>query len=772
MKKSAPPPPAGPSAEAKTFRKRFRRFVGKAKSRLRGVASLIFPLLLLAPSAANAGNRFPFPPEALPWRHLRVRDAGPSDRIPFLAFSPWTGATAGLPNPGGTTLRMAGVPAGAGPSILKAGGTRDRSVPLGGAHSGANRLCLALLLGGSVLAAAPRNRRRRRRRAETTLRKRNAELERRLAKRTAELAETEERLCRPSENLPASAVQSPHAPDGSVLRPKGDPDHLELADVLDIEAVQKLMDEFYALARVPMSVIDRKGRLLVGVGWQDICTRFHRQHPETLQNCLESDLRLSGGLQRGECRLYKCRNHLWDMATPIFMSDRHVGNIFTGQFFLEDERVDRDFFREQARTYGFDETKYLAALDRVPRLKRETVDRGMAFFIQLANILSRLGYANISLARLLEERDRLNESLRKSRSTLEAALASMTDAVLISDTAGRFVLFNNAFATFHRFSSKEECLESLADYPDILEVFTADGQRAPLRMWAVPRALRGEQVANAEYFLRRKDIGETWIGNYSFGPIRNADGEIAGSVVVARDVTDRKRAEDVLRESEERLRASLGEKEVMLKEIHHRVKNNMQVISSLVSLQSTEIRDESAREALEDVTHRVRSMALVHEKLYQSADLARVDLAEYAESLLHYLWRAHGARSSGIRLALDLASAPVSVEAAVPFGLILNELVGNALKHAFADRAEGRVEVALRGGPDGRIALRVRDDGPGLPAELDWQTPSTLGLRLVGMLARQLRGDLAVAAGGGAEFALQFRDIRTEMGTARGESSE
>lgn len=542
----------------------------------------------------------------------------------------------------------------------------------------------------------------------------------------------------------------------SVLSPEGAPEDLELADVLETGAVQKLMDEFYALARVPMSIVDLKGRILVGVGWQDICTRFHRLHPETVRNCRESDLRLSGGLKRGECRLYKCRNHLWDMATPLFVANRHAGNIFTGQFFLDDEAVDREFFRAQARKYGFDEAEYLAALDRVPRLNRETVHRGMAFFIQLSNMLSRLGYANLALARLVSERDRLNESLRESRATLEAALASMSDAVFISDAEGRFLHFNDAFATFHRFASREECRETLSEYPEILDVYLPDGSLAPPDMWAVPRALRGERETNAEYTLRRKDTGETWIGSYSFGPIRNKDDEIIGSVVAGQDVTGRKRAERELRESGERLRASLAEKEVMLKEIHHRVKNNMQVISSLVSLQSDEIGDEATRAALDDVTHRVRSMALVHEKLYQSEDLARVNLAEYAESLLNYLWRAHGTQASGVRLNMELKSAPISVEAAVPCGLILNELVSNALKHAFGDRTEGRVTVAVRRDPEGRVHLRVSDDGAGLPPGLDWRNAPSLGLRLVNMLARQLRADVAVRGDGGTEFTIDF----------------
>ena len=197
----------------------------------------------------------------------------------------------------------------------------------------------------------------------------------------------------------------------SVLAPEGDLGVLDLADLVDTAALQKLMDDFYPLAQIPVAIIDLKGRVLVGAGWQDICTRFHRVHAAACRHCIESDLELSAGLAAGEHRLYKCKNNLWDMATPIFVAGQHVGNIFTGQFFFEGETADIELFRAQAQTYGFDEQEYLAALARVPRLKRDTVERGVAFFLKLADMLSQLGYSNVKLARLMAEPDRLNEQL-------------------------------------------------------------------------------------------------------------------------------------------------------------------------------------------------------------------------------------------------------------------------------------------------------------------------------------------------------------------------
>lgn len=242
--------------------------------------------------------------------------------------------------------------------------------------------------------------------------------------------------------------------------------------------------------------------------------------------------------------------------------------------------------------------------------------------------------------------------------------------------------------------------------------------------------------------------------------MRDGQGRPERLIGFSQDITERKQAEKAMQESREQIRNSLREKEVLLQEIHHRVKNNMQVISSLVALQAEEMPDAAMRSVIREMSHRIRSMAMVHEKLYQSPDLARVEFAEYIESLLRYLWRAHGASTSGLRLALDLEPVLLPVNQAVPCGLILNELVNNSIRHAFSGRDRGRVAVSLHGGGEIPVRLDVGDDGAGLPEEFDWQQSGSLGLRLVKMLAGQLHAAVEVSNDAGTKFSIIFERLK------------
>jgi two-component sensor histidine kinase len=198
---------------------------------------------------------------------------------------------------------------------------------------------------------------------------------------------------------------------------------------------------------------------------------------------------------------------------------------------------------------------------------------------------------------------------------------------------------------------------------------------------------------------------------------------------------------------------------VLLKEIHHRVKNNLQVVSSLLDFQSEYIKDQLTLDLFKESQNRVTSMALVHEQLYQSKDLARIDFAEYIRDLTEYLFHSYGANWKAITPKIHVDDVPLSVDTAIPCGLIINELVSNSLKHAFpaakARSQQGEILVALHSN-NAKLTLIVSDNGVGFPKDLDFLNTETLGLRLVNMLNRQLKGTIELDRSGGTAFKITF----------------
>jgi two-component sensor histidine kinase len=298
---------------------------------------------------------------------------------------------------------------------------------------------------------------------------------------------------------------------------------------------------------------------------------------------------------------------------------------------------------------------------------------------------------------------------------------------------------------------------------------------AAARQWLLPQAPRGAHVALPELPVELNAVianlvddplvkrevtltqgGEGLTYEIKASPLKDAGDRVISNILIFHDVTERVREIRERREAEAQIQASLVEKEVLLKEIHHRVKNNLQVISSLLALQARQVvSNPEAEAALHDSQQRVRSMALIHEKLYQSQNLAEINLADYIRHLAASMVRSYqGSVEVDLRLALETVA--LGVDQAVPCGLILNELITNALKYAFPEGRHGTLWIDLDGRTDGKVRLRVADDGPGLPPHLDIRQTPSLGLQLVNSLVVQLQGTLEVARVDGTEFRIAF----------------
>ena len=251
-----------------------------------------------------------------------------------------------------------------------------------------------------------------------------------------------------------------------------------------------------------------------------------------------------------------------------------------------------------------------------------------------------------------------------------------------------------------------------------------------------------------EGWRMRQDGSRFW-AHVTITALKTPTGAQRGFLKITRDLTERKQAEQQLKESLER-------EAILRRELHHRVKNNLQVISSLLFLQSSHVTDPATLEILRESQGRARAIALIHEKLYRSADLARIDVCDYARQLADDLFHAYGVSPETVSLEIHAEGVSLGIDVAIPCGLILNELVSNALKHGLPAGRKGAICIELQPTSPGSFMLSVGDNGAGLPDDFDLQTTKTLGLKLVSDLARQLGGAVAFERNHGTAVKITF----------------
>ena len=329
--------------------------------------------------------------------------------------------------------------------------------------------------------------------------------------------------------------------------------------------------------------------------------------------------------------------------------------------------------------------------------------------------------------------------------TFRAFLEAAPDAIVMVDRDGRIVAVNALTEAMFGYTREE--LQHLPVETLVPQRFRVAHER---ERDAYVRTPHTRPMGLGRDLWGRRKSGDEFPVQISLSPIETDDGKLVTSII--RDVSEQRRAEELIR-------ASLREKEAMLKEIHHRVKNNLQITSSLLRLQTSAIDDPVVREMFEETQARIRSMALVHEKLYQSTNLSEIDLGDYIRDLGALLLQSSAVND---RITILVTGKPVlqSIETAVPCGLIVNELLSNALKHAFPNGRHGLIHVQLDGNGSSRT-IRVLDDGVGMPSPIDVESAETLGLRLVRALAQQIDGSVAVEPrANGSAFLFTFPDER------------
>lgn len=308
---------------------------------------------------------------------------------------------------------------------------------------------------------------------------------------------------------------------------------------------------------------------------------------------------------------------------------------------------------------------------------------------------------------------------------------------------GRFLLVNERLCdmldytaeelykkTFYELGIQDEVEESLVDWDQLLSGRIKNFSR--------------------EQTYVRKD-GEFLSANVTVSLVRDSNDSPNYFVAVFEDITERK-------EYERQLEESIIEKEVLLKEVHHRVKNNMQVISSILNLQSSYIDDETALGILRESQDRIKSMSFVHESLYQSKTLSEVNFSEYIQNIARNLFHSYGRPEGGISLEFNLEEVFLNLDTSIPCGLIINEVVSNSLKYAFEGRENGVIKVEFSQLSDGKLKLIISDNGIGLPDNFDIENAESLGLQLVTTLVTQVSGDLVIDTSSGTQFSIVFKE--------------
>ena len=318
------------------------------------------------------------------------------------------------------------------------------------------------------------------------------------------------------------------------------------------------------------------------------------------------------------------------------------------------------------------------------------------------------------------------------------------DAIISVDADQRIVLFNQGAEKIFGYK-REEILGELLNA--LLPERFVEAHRHHVHEFANSPVAARTMGERREIFGRRKG-GIDFPAEASISKAKLDGGWLF--TVILRDITQRKIAD-------ESIRASLREKEVLLKEIHHRVKNNLQVVSSLLGLQSRTIEDVALRKMFQESQNRVHSMALIHESLYQSANLSEIDFPAYIDQLADYLFRSYGVDPNRVQLSASIDELRLTIDTAVPCGLIINELVSNSLKYAFPGGRNGRIRIEMHEEEDHFIRLAVIDNGVGFPDGIGQASTKSLGLRLVRTLAAQLGATVEMSSAGGAQTTLTFQ---------------
>jgi PAS domain S-box-containing protein len=342
----------------------------------------------------------------------------------------------------------------------------------------------------------------------------------------------------------------------------------------------------------------------------------------------------------------------------------------------------------------------------------------------------------------------INQELQKQKEQFNALLDAIPDLVYLKDKSGKNLMVNKAFADFLGLKKEDIIGKTDRDFlsPDLAE----QCQKSDEEVFKRKDVITVDEQS-------KEDSKDTVYFNTIKSPIFDKKGKIKGLVGISRDLTS-------LMKKEEQIKKSLKEKEALLKEIHHRVKNNMQIISSLINLQASTTNDPNVKQKFNQCRSRIKAMALVHDRLYRSSSLSKIDFSNYIRTLATHLMSLNQASERNIELDLELDKIYLDIAKSIPLGLITNELISNSFKHAFPEpslfnqitKEPKKVQVNLKKNRNNEIELVVKDNGIGLPENFKDKANKSLGINLIQDLVKQIKGNLMIDRTQGTVFKINF----------------